>query len=202
MGGASFFMDSNLENATSLVIGGETKVVGLAVGGKLYVFQPIQMQFLLNLQKMKNITAASLSVGKDEMWGTKFLHSRKFNDYLKSKLEEYSVKTGLTAEYLIRWGKEAMEGKREWYEGVCVCGYQNMFNTYEYSEGQDDDLESHMQCKRCYGPVAVERKEEPFEPSREQMEAYKELKSTVIPRVERVHHAFENVHIAFESEEI
>jgi len=176
-------------------------VIGLAVAGKLFVFSPVQMQFLLALQKMKNVHAAAMSVSKDEEWGKTFLHSRKFNDYLTSKLEEYSVKAGLTPEYLIRWGKDAMEGFREWYEGLCGCGYANRFNSYEYAERQDDDLASALTCRRCFAPLAVTHVREPFKPSREQMEAYKELKSAVIPKIERVHHTFSNEEIVFESEE-
>lgn len=189
------------DNSLSLMIGGEEKAVALSVCGKLFVFSPIQNNFLIALQKMRNINAASLAVGKDESWGNKFLKSRKFNDYVNAKLKEYSVKCGLTPEYLVHWGKEAMEGKREWYEGECqACQYFNTFNTYEYAESQDDELQSNMTCKRCYSPMDVVYKEEPFKPTREQMEAYKELKATIIPKVERTHHTFENTEIIFQSE--
>ncbi len=189
------------ENSLSLMIGGEEKAVALSVIGKLFVFTPTQNAFLIALQKLKNIHAASLAVSKDEEWAQKFLHSRKFNDYVNAKLKEYSVKCGLTPEYLVHWGKEAMEGKREWYEGTCpACEYKNTFNTYEYAERQDDDLEATMACKRCYSPMAVAYQEEPFKPTREQMEAYKELKATIIPKVERTHHTFENTQIVFQSE--
>ena len=188
------------DNSTSLIIGGEVKSVGLAVAGKLFVFNPKQMQFLLAVQKLKNVHAASLAVGRDEEWGKTFLKSRKFTDYLAAKLEEHSVKNGLTPEYLIRWGQEAMEGKRSWYEGVCPsCQYANTFNNYEFAEGQDDDLKPSLSCKRCFSPTNVEYKESEFKPTREQMEAYKELKSTIIPKVERVHHQFSNEEIVFES---
>lgn len=190
------------DNSLTLTIGGEEKAVALSVCGKLFVFSPLQNNFLLNLQKLKNLHAASLSVGKDEEWGKKFIKSRKFVEYINAKLKEYSVRCGLTAEYLVHWGKEAMEGKREWYEGECkTCEYKNTYNTYEYAQGQDDDLEARMECKRCYAPTEVEYKEEPFKPTREQMEAYKELKATIIPKVERTHHTYENVQIQFESEE-
>jgi hypothetical protein len=191
----------NDNNALSLVIGGETKAVAHSVNGKLFVFQPVQNTFLLNLQKMRNVCAAALATGKDEEWGHKFLHSKKFNQFLAEKLQEYSVKCGMTAEYLIQWGKDAMEGKRVWYEGACSCGYVSTFNAYEFAAGQDDECESQMACRRCFLPLSVTYNQEEFKPTREQMEAYKELKSTVIPKIERVHHTFTNEEIVFASEE-
>lgn len=189
------------DNSLSLMIGGEERAVALSVAGRLFVFTPRQNAFLIALQKMRNIGAAALAVSQNEAWANKFLHSRKFNEYVNSKLVEYSVKCGLTPEYLVNWGKEAMEGKKEWYEGVCpACEYPNRFNSYEYAEKQDDDLEAMLSCKRCYSPMPAQRKEEPFKPTREQMEAYKELKATIIPKVERTHHTFENTQIVFESQ--
>jgi hypothetical protein len=189
------------DNSLSLMIGGEEKAVALSVMGKLYVFTPAQNAFLLALQKMRNIHAAAVSVSKAEEWGRAFIASRKFRDYVNDKLKEYSVKCGLTPEYLVHWGKEAMEGRKEWYEGTCLaCGYGNRYNTYEYAENQNDDLEAKLTCKRCYSPTEVTYKEEPFKPTREQLEAYKELKATIIPKVERTHHTFENTQIVFQSE--
>lgn len=74
-----------MENSVSLTIGGEVKTVGLAVAGQLFVFTPGQMNFLLNLQKLKNVTAAALSVDKTEEWGQNFLRSQKFRKYIDRK---------------------------------------------------------------------------------------------------------------------
>lgn len=189
------------ENATALIVGGEVKTVGLAVAGQLFVFSPSQMNFLLNLQKLKSVTAAAISVDRTEEWGKKFLASRKFREYFNAKMEEFSIKNGLTAEYLIRWGKEAMEGKREWHEGLCVCGYVSRFNNYEFAEGQNDDLVVGVKCKACFEPIDIQYKSEAFKPDRQQMVAYQELKATIIPKIERTHHTYENISIEFESSE-
>jgi len=191
------------ENSTALIVGGETKVVGMAVAGRLFVFTPAQMNFLLNLQKMKNVTAASLSVDKTEEWGQSFLKSRKFREYLNCKMQEFSVKNGLTVEWWYQFGKWVSDGFKEYYRVVCSgCGYQGTMNVYEVEAARFDDMTiKDVTCPACYKPMVVELVKEKFEPSREQVEGWKELGARLIPKVDRVHHQFENVDIRFESEE-
>jgi len=190
------------ENSTALTIGGEVKVVGLAVSGKLFVFSPVQMQFLLSLQRLKEPTAAALAVGKDEAWGQGFLRSRKFRQYLHCKMDEFSVKNGLTVEWWHQFGKWAAEGYKESYQIACAfCTYSGVMSTYEAESFRSDEMQLEIPCPACFKPVHFEHTKEPFLPNREQMEAWKALGDRLIPKVERVHHQFENVNISFESEE-
>jgi hypothetical protein len=190
-------------NSVSLTIGGEVKTVGLAVAGKLFVFNPSQMQFLLNLQKLKNVTAASLSVDKTEEWGQNFLRSRKFRDYISCKMQEFSVKNGLTVEWWYQFGKWSADGCKEYYQGHCPgCEMDMQMNLYEVETYRSDDMSLEMPCPACFfKPISLLKKSEEFKPTREQIGAWQELGARLIPKVERVHHQFENVEIKFESEE-
>lgn len=190
------------DNSTALVIGGEVKTVGLAVAGKLFVFSPSQMSFLLALQKMKNVTAAALSVGKAEEWGNQFLKSQKFKKYISCKMEEFSVKNGLTVEWWYQFGKWAADGYREFYVATCsFCPYIGTMNTYEVETYRDDDMTVAVPCPACFKTVQCERRKEEFKPSREQVEAWKDLGARLIPKIERVHHQFENTEIIFSNNE-
>jgi hypothetical protein len=190
------------ENSTALIIGGEVKTVGLAVAGRLFVFTPNQMQFLLNLQKLKNVTAAALSIDKPEEWGQAFLKSRKFRDYIACKMQEFSVKNGLTVEWWYQFGKWTSEGYRDFYEVKCpYCPYRGEMTTYEVESYRHDDMTLEVPCPVCYKPMLAQEMKEDFRPSREQVVAWQDLGARLIPKVERIHHAFENVDIKFESEE-
>jgi hypothetical protein len=191
-----------MENSTALIIGGETKVVGLAVAGRLFVFTPNQMNFLLALQKMKNVTAASLSVDKPEEWGQNFLKSRKFRDYISCKMEEFSVKNGLTVEWWYQFGKWSADGYREFYNVVCLyCKYSGSMNTYEVETFRGDDMKLDVSCPVCFKPAEAVLVKEEFRPSREQVVAWQDLGARLIPKVDRVHHSYENTEIIFQNRE-
>jgi hypothetical protein len=188
-------------NSTSISIGNEIKIVGLSVSGKLFVFTPYQMQFLLNLQKLKNVHAAAISIQRDEEWAKKFLASRKFKDYLSCKMQEYSVKNGLTVEWWYQFGKCLTDGYKEIYEVHCLsCDFSGTMNTYEVETQRNDDMQLEVTCPSCYKPMNTEYVKQPFNPTREQVEGWKDLGARLIPKVERVHHQFENVNISFENE--
>jgi hypothetical protein len=189
------------ENSTALVIGGEVKVVGLAVGGRLFVFSPVQMQFLLALQRMKNAAAAAMSVGKDEAWGDGFLRSRKFRDYISSKMEEFSVRNGLTVEWWYGFGKAMTDGFRESYRIHCLsCEYGGGMRAWEVENYRRDDMTLEVPCPVCYKLVTTELVKEDFQPTREQVVAWQELGARLIPKIERIHHQFDKSEIIFESE--
>ena len=190
------------ENSTALIVGGETKVVGLAVAGRLFVFSAVQMNFLLALQKMKNVMAAAMAVSKDVEWADKFLKSRKFREYVGCKMEEFSVKNGLTVEWWYQFGKWLSEGKREAYRAVCAaCKFESLMTTYEVEAYRGDEMGLEVPCPACYRPMAVELVTEAFKPSREQVEGWKSIGDRLIPKTEKVHHTYDNCTIAFESEE-
>jgi hypothetical protein len=64
-----------------------------------------------------------------------------------------------------------------------------------------DDMTLEVPCPVCYKPMLAQEMKEEFKPSREQVVSWQELGSRLIPKIERVHHQFENVNIQFESEE-
>jgi hypothetical protein len=190
------------ENSTALIIGGETKVVGLAVAGRLFVFSPVQMSFLLALQKLKSVIPAALSVDKTEEWAQGFLKSRKFREYISYKMQEFSVKNGLTVEWWYQFGKQIADGFKEFYVVECpYCEYKGQMPEYDVETYRNDEMKLDVPCPVCFKPAKVELRHEDFEPSREQVVAWQDLGARLIPKVERVHHQFENVDIKFESEE-
>jgi hypothetical protein len=195
-----YFM--NDQNALTLYVGGEAKAVALGVSGKLFVFTPTQQNFLINLQKLKNVTAAALSVNKDEDWGDKFLKSQKFRKYLSLKMKSFSDKNSLDVEWWYQFGKNLTEGFKEFYQASCPgCKYEFEMNLYEAESQRNDDMQLEAECPACtYKPISLLLKQDAFTPSREQVEGWKELGNRLIPKIERVHHQFENVNIEFASE--
>ena len=190
----------NNDNSVSLTIGGETKVVGLAVAGKLFVFSPVQMNFLINLQKLKNVTAAALGVGKDEMWGKNFLSSRKFREYIACKMDEFSVKNGLTVEWWYQFGKWSADGFKESYKIECTyCDFKGVMTAYEAETYRTDDMGLEIPCPACFKPAGYIYEQVKFVPTREQTVAWQELGARLIPKVERIHHAFSREEIVFEA---
>lgn len=189
------------DNSLSLTIGGEVKVVGLSVGAKLFIFTPNQQQFLLNLQKMKNVTAAALSIDKDEAWGKQFLSSRKFRQYLSLKMKSFSDKNGLDVEWWYSFGKKLAEGYDEFYLVACgYCEYAGTMDLYEAETFRGDDMQLSVACPACFKPAQSELKREEFKPSREQVEGWKTLGERLVPKTERVQHLFEKSEFVFESE--
>lgn len=179
------------ENATALIVGGEVKTIGLAVSGKLFVFSPAQMDFLLSLQKLKSVDAAAIHVGKDTEWAKRFLASRKFRQYINSKMEEFSVRNGLTVEWWYQFGKWVADGQKEYYKVRCTdCPLEVTMNTYEVESFRQDDMTLEVPCPACYKPTTTTHEVEPFKPSREQVVAWQDLGARLIPKIERVHHEF------------
>lgn len=116
------------------------------------------------------------------------------------KLQEMSVRSGLTIEWWHQWGKWCSDGYKEILLGRCTtCQKDYEFTEYEVERSTDDDLKQNVQCPVCFTPMDVEKTEEPFKPTREQVEAWKELGSRLSPKIERVHHEFEKTDIVFES---
>lgn len=188
-----------MDNSLALTIGGEIKVVAQAVGGKLFVFTPAQQQFLVTLQKLKNVTAAALSIGKTEEWGQSFLSSQKFRKYLNLKMKSFSDRNGMDVDWWYAFGKNLTDGFREFYSISCsYCQHVGEMDTYEAESFRTDDMKLDVQCPACYKPVDATLKSEPFRPSREQVEGWKTLGDRIIPKVERVHHQFESCDIIFE----
>lgn len=190
----------NSDNSLALSIGGEVKVVGMAVGGKLFVFSPNQQQFLLALQKMKNVAAAGLSIGKDEEWGHKFLKSQKFRKYLSLKMKAFSDRNGLDVDWWYGFGKKLTDGFEEFYQAHCPgCLFDFEMDVYDAESQRTDEMEMRASCPACtFNPISLLPKQRVFVPTREQVEGWKEIGSRLLPKVERTHHTFENVDIVFE----
>lgn len=189
------------DNSTALIIGGEVKTIGLAVAGKLFVFNPTQMNFLINLQKLKNVAASAISVSKTEDWAQTFLRSRKFREYIACKMQEFSVKSGLTVEWWYQFGKWSTDGYREFYRVVCgYCGFKAEMNAYEVEQYRSDEMGLDVPCLACFKKVeSVELVRDIFKPNREQMVAWQAMGDRIIPKVERVSHSFTNDEIVFEN---
>lgn len=197
-------MDSSqnpVEMSNALIIGSKVFIAALYADNKPYVFTRDQMNFLIGLQKMRNQEAAAIAVGKDSVWANNFLTSKKFRSYVSSKLIEYSVKNGITVDWWYQFGKWLTEGKKEYYESTCTgCLFTWTLNVHEAEEARDDNMDFAVSCPACTcAKCAVVLKEEPFKPTREQVEGWKELGQRLIPKIERVHHQFSKEEFVFES---
>ena len=191
-----------MDNALALSVGGEVKAVGLSVGGKLFVFTPNQQQFLLNLQKLKNVTAAALSIGKEEAWGDAFLRSRKFQTYLSMRMKAFSDQNGMDVNWWYSFGKKLTDGYEEYFTVECAhCAYRGKMDLYEVESFRKDDMTLEVPCPGCFHTLESELKHDVFKPSREQVEGWKAIGDRLLPKVERAVNTFENVDIVFSNKE-
>lgn len=186
---------------SSLVLGNKIFVGATLARGKPFIFTPDQASFLIQLQKLKSIHAASLSIGKDEAWADTFLTSRKFVLFRNLKLEEAKVKSGINTDMLMQYAQWNLEGKKVWWDATCAkCGLQDEWTEYQVESSRQDDLTLNPQCPICFESVSLLRKEKPFSMNREQMDHWKEVAARFWPKIERVHHEYSKENIVFETE--
>ena len=160
------------------------------------------MEFLYALKQMKNIDVAAMSVGETEEWARHFLNSRKFKTFRDAKIEESGVQNSLSPQWWNQWGKWCANGKKDYYEGFCqTCSKAYDFTEYQAEAHRNDDLQFEMACPVCFCAISVEKKSESFKPTREQVEAWKELGQRIVGKIERVNNPFEYEEFVFESEE-
>jgi len=115
-------------------------------------------------------------------------------------MAEFSVKNGMTVEWWYQFGKWVTDGYRESYKISCgFCEYKGEMTTYEAETYRADDMALEIPCPACWKLAQHIYEREPFEPSREQVVAWQEMGSRLLPKVERVHHQFEKSEIIFES---
>lgn len=186
---------------SSLVLGNKIFVGATLARGKSFVFTPDQASFLMALQKLRNLSAASISVGKTDEWADKFLTSRKFVLFRNLKLEEAKVKAGINTDMLMQYAQWNLEGKKVWWDALCgTCGYKDEWAEYQVEAFRTDDYELKPLCPVCFEAVVLERREIPFAMSREQLDHWKELAARFWPKVERIQHNFSKEEIVFETE--
>ncbi len=187
-----------------LSIGSETFYPYYTADGRPFHFNAFQNQFLIAHQKTKNIEIAAQMVGKDRDWALRFINSKKFKGFVSATMTGASQRSGMTVDWWYQFGKWCSDGYREHYEYRCTaetCNFTNTVNTHDAESLRNDDNQIEMICQACFKPVTLKRVEVPFKPTREQIESWKEVGSRILPKVERVHHQFEESTIIFESEE-
>jgi len=87
-----------------------------------------------------------------------------------------------------------------WWEVACKgCGVGMKVPEYRVEMERGDDGVLGMTCMACGNGVEAVECREVVKPSREQVEAWKEIGSRLLPKVERVHHQFEKSEIIFSS---
>lgn len=189
-------------NSTALVIGDQVFFQALFADARPFVFTKAQMEFLFSLQETKSIETACAVVNKSPEWAKLFLSSRKFRTFRNAKLQEASVKNGITIEWWYQFGKEISQGYVECYSGECsMCHEKPIFTVYEAESFRQDDMSIKAQCPVCFIAIAIELKHEDFTPTREQVVAWQELGARLVPKIERVQHEFAKENFVFESSE-
>lgn len=187
---------------SALVIGNDVFFQAIFAGDKPFVFKRKQMEFLYALKQMKNIDVAAMSVGETEQWARNFLTSRKFKNFRDLKIEESGIQNSLSPQWWNQWGKWCANGKREYYLGECkICEANYEFTEYQIESLRDDDLRIEATCPVCSTAITVEKRTELFKPTREQVEAWKELGQRIVGKIERVNNPFEYDTFVFESSE-
>lgn len=187
---------------SALVIGNDVFFQAIFAGDKPFVFKRKQMEFLYALKQMKNIDVAAMSVGETEEWARNFLSSRKFKTFRDAKIEESGIQNSLSPQWWNQWGKWCANGKRDFYQGRCtVCIKDYEWTEYQAEANRNDDLQFQAECPVCFSPVQLEKKSEAFKPTREQVEAWKELGQRIVGKIERVNNPFEYETFVFESSE-
>lgn len=185
----------------ALSIGSDTFYPSYLADGIPFHFKPKQNQFLIAHQKTKNADIAAQMVGETADWAKNFLSSRKFRKFVHSMMAQCSIKNGLTVEWWYQYGKWITDGHKEHYAYDCsFCQFQGNLNSYEAEMTRNDDLTFTAECNCCFKPVALVHVKEPFTPTREQVEGWKEIGSRILPKIERVHHEFEKTEILFSTE--
>lgn len=192
--------DRRVEETMALVLGGDVRPIGLTSNWQTFVFTPTQMQFIKNLEKLKNIHAAGLSVGWREETATGFLKSRKFQRYIGCRLQAVTARASMGSEAWWQYCRDVANGYRELVKAKCtVCDWSEEITPYEAETARRDDMTLDLHCRDCQMPATVERETVPFKPTREAVVAWQEWGARVEPKIERVHHNFENTQIIFES---
>lgn len=183
-------------------IGSYVYIKALSANGKPFVFSRKQMEFFLALQQLKQVHAAALAVNESEEWANRFLSSKKFKLFIAAKMQEMSIRNGVTVDWWYQFGMNLASGQRFFYGGFCEpCKKDVEFTEYEAELCRGDDMVIKAECADCQTPVALERRSEIFKPTREQVEGWKELGSRLIPKIERVQHEYDKTQIEFQTTE-
>ena len=192
---------SKADEVLALVVGEDIKPLGLTANFQTFVFTPIQMNFIKNLEKLKSIPAACISVGWHEQTGRAFLNSRKFQKYLGCRMQAISTKAAMGAEAWWQVCADITNGfKKKLLANCVICKTVEEITPYEYELSRHDDLNHDYRCPVCGVEATVEEQITEFKPSREQVEGWKEWGARITPKIERTHHTFENTEIVFSPE--
>jgi hypothetical protein len=184
----------------SIALGNKIYVGAIMAGGKPFIFTPDQASFLIQLDKLRNLSAAAISIGKTDDWADAFLSSRKFVQFRTRKLEDAKLKAGINTQMLLRYAQWNLAGKKEWWDATCAkCHYQEEWYEYEVESCRDDNFQLQPKCNLCFEPITLEKRELPFTMNREQMDHWKEVAARLWPKVERVHHEFIKADLVFET---
>lgn len=183
----------------ALIIGDVIMYPPMVVGDKSFHFNALQVRFLSAVQRYKgDLEKACQEVVQPTEWARKFIGSRKFRAFRNAKLAAASARNGDLADWWWETGLAGAKGVREWYEGQCSsCHEDNVFTTAEAEMMRDDDMKIKATCKICFQDIQVERKEEEFKPSREQVQFWSELGNRLAPKIERVQHQFSEEKFVF-----
>lgn len=184
----------------AIVIGKEMVFAPVSAGRQSYWFSSTQVQFLLAHQRLKNVDAAALEVGKDSDWAKRFLASKKWRAFRDAKLELARAQNGITLDRLMQFNEWTLAGKRTWYDAKCeVCKLTEEWSVTQAEMTRNDEMAFEAKCDGCFGPMTLTQREEKFEPTREQVVVWQEDLARIWPKVERIAHQFEKSTFEFVS---
>jgi hypothetical protein len=179
--------DLATDSARGLVIGDRTYFAPINQDDKPFYFNQLQTRFLFFLQKFEGkVEKACAAVDQPVEWAGKFFSSRKWRQYRDHLLATASVRNGSMRNWWWQMAIDGAKGYREWYEYECaLCHEKAELTPAMASMYQNDDMKFEAQCQLCQTKVDLVYKQEPFKPSREQVQFFSEIGSRIEPKVER-----------------
>jgi len=180
-------------------VNGKYLMPSVRVAGQYVSFREDQLRFMHKLtQNPSDIAAAEKAAGWEKGHSQKFFKTERWARYVEKIMALQSVQNGdIKSEW---WGfmLDGMQGKKERYLGQCAaCQKKYDLHAAVAESYRTDAGDLEMACRQCGGAVALERKEEIFKPSREQVACAVEVGARVEPKAERIHHSFSEEKFSF-----
>jgi hypothetical protein len=174
------------------LIGNDVYFAPVHVNGKYFHFTPSQTQFLYQLTLHKgDLTAACQMVGWTQEKAVDFFATRKWKEYRERLLATAAVRNGDLREFWWEFMTDGAKGFKERWEGTCsICNQDYKLPPQVAEQYRNDNMDIQFNCKFCQNVVALTYIEEPFKPSREQVQCAVEIGQRVEPKTERVSHSF------------
>jgi hypothetical protein len=173
------------------------------LNGRFFSFKPDQTMFLHFLKKYEgSVEKASFAVGWSGEKVAKFFSCRKWREYREMLLAKAATRNGDLVDFWWDFMLDGAKGYTEHWGGSCaLCHQEYKLKPAQAELYRDDNMEMKFSCLICKAAVPLEYVQEPFKPSREQVQCASEIGQRVEPKRERVHHTISDETYVFSTGE-